>query len=183
MPSTVSMPPNSSTAALDTVASTPRLAATSAISDGGVRLASMAARSAPNASVAAGGIGRPAEMPDTAALIASYQANTVSAWTSARPSTSASTATANGPANSRRSSAVPRGRRPSSSRSVWARIDAEKRVRTAAGRKAGPNGSRWWACAGPSVESMLGPTTRAVEKRGSSTVNVPGSRSTASTSG
>ena len=39
-------------------------------------------------------------------------------------------------------------------------------------------GSRWRPCSTPSVESMLGPTTRAVEKRGSSTVNVAGSRST-----
>ena len=40
------------------------------------------------------------------------------------------------------------------------------------------NGARWRACRAPSSESMLGPTTLAVENRGSSTVNVRESRST-----
>ncbi len=40
------------------------------------------------------------------------------------------------------------------------------------------NGSRCRPCSAPSSESMLGPTTRAVEKRGSSTVNRLLSRST-----
>ena len=92
------------------------------------------------------------------------------------PRLSATTAAASGPASSARSSA----RSPSAAtrRPASARTNASKRSVTWRGRYGGTYGSRWRAWAAPSSDSMLGPTTRAVEKRGSSTVNVSGSRST-----
>ncbi|WP_460392028.1 hypothetical protein [Actinophytocola sediminis] len=115
---------------------------------------------------------------ETESTIVSYQDRTVAAETPARPSASATTATASGPANADRSSAPCGGNASTRSRAVASR-NGVNRSRTGAGRNGGRNGARWRACAGPSRESMLGPTTRAVENRGSSTVNVAGSRITA----
>ena len=47
------------------------------------------------------------------------------------------------------------------------------------GRNGAANGARWRSCSAPSRLSMLAPTRRAVEKRSSCTVNVAGSRITA----
>ena len=88
------------------------------------------------------------------------------------------TATASGPATARRSSAAPRGSMADTRRPVSARVNEASRAWTSSRRKARLNGPRWRACCAPSSESMLGPTTLAVEKRGSSTVNVRASRRT-----
>ena len=87
-------------------------------------------------------------------------------------------AAASGPARSRRSSAAPAAAIASISRSVSSSTGAVKRSRTAPSRNGPANGARWRLCASPSSVSMLGPTTWPVEKRGSSTVNVAGSRIT-----
>ena len=89
------------------------------------------------------------------------------------------TAAASGPATDRRSSAAPRGSMADTRRPVSARVNAASRACTASCRKARLNGPRWRACGVPSSDSMLGPTTWAVENRGSSTVNVRASRRTA----
>lgn len=57
-------------------------------------------------------------------------------------------------------------------------ISAAYRASTARGRNGSTNGVRCLRCSAPSSESMLGPTTRAVEKFGSSTVKVAASRMT-----
>ena len=51
-------------------------------------------------------------------------------------------------------------------------LDGRISILTAAGLNGPVNGARWRACCSPSRLSMLGPITCAVEKRGSSTVNV-----------
>ena len=89
------------------------------------------------------------------------------------------TATASGPATARRSSAAPCGSMADTRRPASARVNAASRACTSSCRKGRLNGPRWRACGVPSSESMLGPTTLAVENRGSSTVNVRASRSTA----
>jgi len=57
-------------------------------------------------------------------------------------------------------------------------VNFSSRVPISSDRKGRMKGARWRACGAPSSESMLGPTTLAVENRGSSTVNVRESRST-----
>jgi hypothetical protein len=89
------------------------------------------------------------------------------------------TAAASGPATARRNSAAPSGSIADTRRPVSARVNAARRACTSSCRKGRLNGPRWRACGAPSSESMLGPTTWAVEKRGSSTVNVRASRRTA----
>jgi len=64
------------------------------------------------------------------------------------------------------------------SRPASVRVNFSSRVLISSDRKGPVNGARWRACGAPSSESMLGPTTLAVENRGSSTVNVRESRST-----
>ena len=61
--------------------------------------------------------------------------------------------------------------------SVTTRVN---RFRAASGRSGAANGARFLSWASPSRLSMLGPTTCAVEKPGSSTVNVVESRITSS---
>ena len=89
------------------------------------------------------------------------------------------TVTASGPATARRSSAAPDGWMAETSRPASARVNASSRAWISSARNGRVNGARWRACRAPSSESMLGPTTLAVENRGSSTVNVRASRSTA----
>jgi hypothetical protein len=96
------------------------------------------------------------------------------------PSTSSSasaiTPAATGPARSRRNSARPRGASCCTIARASSATDSVKRRRTSGRRNASANGSRWRVCSAPSSDSMLGPSTCAVEKRGSSTVNVVASR-------
>jgi len=180
MPAVVSMPPNINTAAFDTASSVvrPWARTTSVRSESVPIVLATLSDSAANAVAPAAVAGLPAVTSDTDSTIEAYQASTVAASESARPSASASTATASGPAKSARRSALPVRRSASSRRVVSAFTNPSNRSRTAAGRNGGTNGSRWRACSGPSSDSMLGPTTRAVEKRGSSTVNVAASRMT-----
>ena len=70
------------------------------------------------------------------------------------------------------------GRRSSTSARASSRTRSPNRSITCGRRNAAANGSRWRRCSSPSSESMLGPTTCAVEKRGSSTVNRCASRMT-----
>src|ERR1017187_5358470 len=68
---------------------------------------------------------------------------------------------------------------PANSASAVAyRSTTASRARISSDRKGRVNGPRWCACRAPSSESMLGPTTFAVENRGSSTVNLRASRMT-----
>lgn len=83
-------------------------------------------------------------------------------------------ATASGPASPPRSSARPAGRRPLTSRRAWRWIWSPQARCTEADRNGGTRGLRWRRCSPPSSESMLGPTTRPVEKLGWSTVKVAG---------
>ena len=92
------------------------------------------------------------------------------------------TAAASGPATARRSSAAPRGRMAATSRPASSRMNDSSRAWTSSARNGRVNGARWRACCAPSSESMLGPTTLAVENRGSSTVNARASRSTSTAS-
>lgn len=64
------------------------------------------------------------------------------------------------------------------SRTASARVNESSRAWISSARNGRVKGARWRACGVPSSESMLGPTTLAVENRGSSTVNVRASRST-----
>ena len=96
-------------------------------------------------------------------------------WPS-RPSVSATVAAASGAASAVRRSAA--GAELVDEPRRLAATNGPKRLVTARLRNGATYGSRWRACSAPSVDSMLGPTTRAVENRGSSTVNVAGSRST-----
>ncbi len=57
-------------------------------------------------------------------------------------------------------------------------MNPANRSSTSEGRNGCANGSRWRVWSAPSSESMLAPTTREVENRGSSTVKVVGSRNT-----
>ncbi len=75
----------------------------------------------------------------------------------------------------------PAGATAASSRAVSSSTNAAKRSRTASSRNGRAKGSRWRACSAPSSDSMLGPTTCAVEKPGSSTVYVSASRMTCRT--
>ena len=88
------------------------------------------------------------------------------------------TAAASGPATVRRSSAAPCGAIADTSRPASARVNESSRAAISSDRKGRVKGARWRVCGAPSSESMLGPTTLAVENRGSSTVNVRESRST-----
>ena len=99
---------------------------------------------------------------------------------SRRPSEWVTTVAASGPAKARRSSASPAGSTASISRSTSTATSSVKRSRTACRRNGRANGARWRWCSSPSSVSMLGPTTRPVEKRGSSTVNVAASPMTCS---
>ena len=92
-----------------------------------------------------------------------------------RPSACITTAAASGPAKLRRSSARPAGSIASISASVSSATRALKRSRTASSRNGRAKAARWRRCSSPSSVSMLGPTTRPVENRGSSTVNVAAS--------
>ena len=184
MPSVVSIPPNINTAAFDATSFwlSPSGARAASLSSEGssvqARVRVTAARSQANASAPAAVTGLPAVTSDTAATIAAYQDNTVSTLTSRSPSASVTTATASGPANSRRSSALPAGRIAEINRSAFASTNPANRSCTRAGRNGCANGSRCRVWSAPSSESMLAPTTREVENRGSSTVKVVGSRST-----
>ena len=180
IPSVVSMPPNISTAALETTSSRSSPAASSATA---ATRESAASRSSagPSASRSAAKdvrprslSGRPFVSSSTASTIPSYQPSTTSGGVPRRPSACITTAAASGPAKLRRSSVCPSGAKASISRSVSSATLAVKRSRTASSRNGGANGARWRRCSGPSSVSMLGPTTRPVEKRGSSTVNVSG---------
>lgn len=133
-----------------------------------------------NAASAAASAGRPAVIAVTPATIASYQPRTAPESSSSSPSARTIAATESGPARLRRSSATPVGSIASSRRSASARTKPANRARTASSRNGRANGSRWRACSAPSRESMLDPTTCAVEKRGSSTVKTSESRITSS---
>ena len=147
----------------------------------------MLARSAPNAwrpaedeSLTTAASPRPesADSAVTALTMASYQDRMTPGSVSVRPRTSATTATASGPARLRRSSARPSGRIPATRRPAVATAKDSSEALASAPRNAWVNGSRWRRCAAPSSDSIDGPTTRAVENRGSSTVNVLLSRIT-----
>ena len=140
----------------------------------------MAARRSANAARPAAGTSPPAVTSVTAATIASYQPSTAPVSVSRRPSEWVTTAAASGPAKARRSSASPAGSTASISRSTSAATSSVKRSRTACRRNGRANGARWRWCSSPSSVSMLGPTTRPVEKRGSSTVKVAASPMTCS---
>src|ERR1022692_606583 len=114
----------------------------------------------------------------TALTVASYQDRMTAGSVSARPRISATTATASGPARPRRSSAWPSARIRATRRTAVATANDSSTALASAPRNAWVNGSRWRRCAAPSSESIDGPTTRAVENRGSSTVNVSLSRIT-----
>ncbi len=183
IPSVVSIPPNSSTAAFETTCSVVRssshAAAPSNDASGPLAITSSSrSRSESNASPPRIGRSCPAVTSVTAATIASYQPSIVptSSWSS--PSARAMIDAASGPANDRRSSAAPSSAKLSIRRSASSVAAGAKRSRTARGRNGAANGARWRECASPSRLSMLGPTTCAVEKRGSSTVNVSASRIT-----
>src|SRR4051794_6456799 len=176
MPSVVSMPPNSRTAALEATSSVESPAASGARS----WAAATASRSSANAVALAAVSSRPAAAPLTSRTIASYQPRTRAVPSCCSPSACMTTAAASGPANPRRSSPPPCGSSASSRRSVSSATSAVRRSRTVSRRNGRANGARWRSCSAPSRLSMLGPTTRAVEKRGSSTVNVASSRMTAS---
>ena len=129
------------------------------------------------ASRAAGPISPPADTRSTAATISSYQPSTTAGATSSRSSAprrpdrerSGEVAADLRAAGGRQSVDEPRGL--ADTRSV-------NRLRASGRRNAWANGSRWRRCSSPSSDNMLGPTTCAVEKRGSSTVNRPASRMT-----
>ena len=181
MPSVVSMPPNISTAAFEATSSCVRpppaaAVATSEVSGSPAMLGSSAARSAAAASRPLSLIGSPAASAVTAATMPSYQPRIVAVSMPCRPSACATMRAASGPASSRRSSPSPRGSSPASSAPTSSSTTWVKRSRTAARRNGCANGSRWRSCCSASSVSMLGPTTRPVEKRGSSTVSAPGSR-------
>ncbi len=134
---------------------------------------------APSASDAAApwGVGSsPAAMPLTLATISSYQPSTAarSAWS--RPKACMTAAAASGPARSRRRSACPRGSIASISSSAAPATTSLNRSWTGFSRNGRANGARWRPCSAPSRESIIGPITRAVEKRGSSTVSESSSR-------
>src|SRR5450755_204610 len=114
----------------------------------------------------------------TALTMASYQDRMTPGSVSARPRTSATTATASGPARLRRNSAWPSARIRAASRTAVVTANDSSNALACAPWNAWVNGSRWRRCAAPSSESIDGPTTRAVENRGSSTVNVSLSRIT-----
>ena len=92
------------------------------------------------------------------------------------------TAAASGPATARRSSAAPCGRMAATSGLASSRMNDSSQGMDLLGPERARERSRWRACCAPSSESMLGPTTLAVENRGSSTVNVRASRSTSTAS-
>ena len=138
-----------------------------------VPAAAVPAAAVPPAGVAPGTeVALAADSAVTALTMASYQDRITAGSVSARPSTSATTATASGPARLRRSSALPSARIPATRRPAVAPAKDSSRALASAPRNAWVNGSRWRRCAAPSSESIDGPTTRAVENRGSSTVNV-----------
>ena len=121
----------------------------------------------------------PPVIADTDPTIAAYQPSTVAGSVSPRPSASATTATASGPARPRRRSAAPSGRMAATRRSACATTNPASRAWIPARPKPLVKGPRWRPCAAPSRDSMLGPTTRAVENLGSSTVKAALSRMTA----
>ena len=118
----------------------------------------------------------PAFTPSTPTTMARYQPSTRSGSASTRPSARAMAATASGPANSLRRSARGAVRFSGLVASVSTScravdpVQSSKPSRTAACWNGGANGARWRVCSSPSVESIDGPTTWAVENRGSSTV-------------
>ena len=144
-------------------------------------VSSTRARSRSNASLPAALTGSPAATPETDRTIASYHDRTVAASVSTSPSASATTATASGPATVRRSSAAPWRSIAPTRRSVSFSTNAVNRARASASPNARSNGCRCRRCASPSSDNMLGPTTRAVENLGSSTVKASASRITCST--
>ena len=185
MPSVVSMPPKSITAAFEMTAERSRPPAASASSEEPgprSRAGSMAACRSANAARPAAGTSPPAVTSVTAATIASYQPRTAPVPASGNPSAWVTIAAASGPAKARRSSAAPAGSMASISRSTSRATTSVKRSRTGCRRNGRANGARWRACASPSRVSMLGPTTCPVEKRGSSTVNVSAAPMTCSAS-
>jgi hypothetical protein len=150
MPSVVSMPPNSRTAALEmasvsvsgpvtwasseapcpTVMTSRRWPATSANAalpaEAAVPAEAAAARARPLAPAAASAC--TAASAWTAATIPSYQERICAGSSWPRPRISAMTAAANGPASVRRSSASPRGARSQTRRSALARINGSNRA-------------------------------------------------------
>ena len=128
MPSVVSMPPKSITAALEMTAERSRPPAASASSDEPrprSSVGAMAAWRSAKAARPAAGTSPPAVTSVTAATIASYQPRTAPVSASGSPSEWVTIAAASGPAKARRSSAVPAGSNVSISRSTsWAtRLD------------------------------------------------------------
>src|SRR5436190_346159 len=111
MPSVVSMPPNSSTAALEIASSSPIPSAASANSELASADLSIASRSAANPSAPEGGSLRPAVSSVTAPTMASYQASTRSTPTACNPSAGTH---ATGPARSRSRASAGWGSRSSS---------------------------------------------------------------------
>ena len=115
IPSVVSMPPKSITAALETTsraleaAGSPPAAASSDEPGSRSSTGSMAARSSANAARPAAGTSPPAVTSVTAATIASYQPRTAPVSASRSPSEWVTIAAASGPAKARRSSASPVG--------------------------------------------------------------------------
>ncbi len=184
--SVVSIPPNSSTPAFDATSgrvrapASPATAATSDVAGSRSNAGSMDATSSANASAPVRPESRPAVISVTAATMASYQPSAAAGSVSSSPSACTIATTESGPARSRRRSARPRASTASSSPSTSRSTISVNRAPTAASRNGRANGSRCRACSAPSSESMLGPTTSAVEKRGSSTVKVSGSRITRS---
>ena len=189
MPSVVSIPPNIRTAAFEMASASvsgPAASASREVSGGAAITSRSLAASSPKAAAPPAVTPWPAVAAApaawTAATIPSYQLRICAGSVSPSPRASAMTATASGPATARRSSASPRGRMADTRRSASARVNVASRAWTCSGRNARLNGARWRACGVPSSESMLGPTTLAVENRGSSTVNVRASRSTSTAS-
>ena len=189
IPSVVSIPPKRSTAAFETTSSRARPPAAPArrprratSTDRGRATARRPREAARTPRRPASPAAAPAVMSVTAATIASYQPSTSAGSVSARPSACTidgdreRPATASPQLGTRRAGSI-----ASIRRSVSCVDELWKRSRTASSRKGRANGSRCRACSAPSErEHARAPTTCAVEKRGSSTVNVPGSRITCS---
>ena len=179
MPSPVSMPPNIMTAAFETTSAGLSVSVASARTPLPCPIVLETCRSSVRTAASARGpISPPTDTRSTAATISSYQPRTADGSVSTRSSAAATTSTASGPARSRRISALPRGASDATSDRAASWTRAVNRVATSGLWNAVANGSRWRRCSVPSSDSMLGPTTCAVEKRGSSTVKRSASRIT-----
>ncbi len=173
MPSVVSMPPNRSTAAFEAISSGVTPAACSAASrrsDGGAVAAAAAVISAASAcdgARAAGGGSMPRLMPLTAATISAIPAEHEAARDRLEPERDEHDPRREGrrEVEAQVTAAGARDRVDEPRRSPT-RPPPVSRSRVASRRNGRAKGPRWRACSAPSRESMLGPTTWPVEKRG-----------------